>query len=417
MNGFEKATRSRFLNSWGMVVLAVGGLITTVVLAVASQMSTEVRVMSPVYEDIETSVSTRGIVSPAHDYPTRALFGAQVEAVYVHLGQEVKPGQMLIRLRDQFADSRLEKARVNLLGDQVTEANLQANGSQEDRITNQAELVRDQTEESQAATELKSIIELEKRGSASEAEVETAKQRLSVAQANLASLQKKMTQRYSSDDIQKWKNQVAADKSTLEAEKVSWRSANISSPIAGTVYLLPTRPYDFVPAGIDLMHVANLKDLEVRANFDEIDIGQLHLGMPVDVNWDGIPGKTWQGHLIRKPMALSRTTDDRRVGECVIALDGDASDLPVNADVAVHARTNKRAHVLTISRDLLRTDGPEHYVYLVADGRLRRTPVEIGLLNSTRVEVTKGLNAGDTIALKSIDGSRLENGMRAAIAK
>ena len=116
-------------------------------------------------------------------------------------------------------------------------------------------------------------------------------------------------------------------------------------------------------------------------------------------------------------MALSQSEDDRRVGQSVIALDGNHSDLPINADVVVRAVTDMRTQVLTIPREALQTDGADHYVYVVEEGKLRRTPVEIGLLNSMRVEIRKGLKAQDTIALRAMSDTKLAGGMRVAIVQ
>ena len=197
---------------------------------------------------------------------------------------------------------------------------------------------------------------------------------------------------------------------------MSWRNANISTPISGTVYLLPAQVYDFVPAGADLLHVADLGKLHIRAEFEEADIGQLRVGMPVKVNWDGKPGKTWYGHMATQPMAVSQS-GDRRVGECMIALDGDLNDLPVDTNVALAATTVRHAHVLTIPREALYTHGASHSVYLVESGKLKRTPVETGLVNAMRVEITKGLNANDAIALPGVSDAKLADNMRVAVTK
>lgn len=416
MNGRETSAPTRKLRPWQIAALVIGGLTAAAAIAAATRTKATVRVASPTYQDIEITVSTMGTVLPAHDFPARANFTGLVETIYVRLGEKVRAGQMLVRMKDQYAVPRLEKAKAELQEDEVNEQNVLSNGSQEDRIASRAELVRAQTERSQAASALNEMEEIAKNGSVTQAELDAAKQRLSVADANLASLQKRMTQRYSAKDLQSWKDKVAADQATLQAEKVSWGNANITTPIAGTVYLLPTQVYDFVPAGTDLLHVADLSKVQIRANFDEADVGQLRVGMPVNVTWDGKPGTTWHGHIAAQPLAVSRS-GDRTVGQCIIALDGDHGDLPVNTNVAVIAITAKHAHVLTIPREALRTQDAAHFVYRVEDGKLKRTPVETGLFSAMRVEITKGLRPEDTIALRALNNVELADNMRVAVTK
>src|SRR3954447_6253456 len=59
----------------------------------------EIQSVSPVYEDIETTVSATGNVKPTDDFAARATLAGIVDQVFVHLGQKIKPGQKLLQLR------------------------------------------------------------------------------------------------------------------------------------------------------------------------------------------------------------------------------------------------------------------------------------------------------------------------------
>src|SRR6185437_4533341 len=290
-----------------------------------------------------------------HDFPARASFTGLVEAIYVHVGEKVHAGQMLVRMKDQYAVPRLDKARADLDEAVLNEQNVLHNGSDEDRIQLQAELKKAQSDHDQAAAALQAMQQIRKNGSVSGAEMEAATQRLQLAQANLAALEKRLTQRYSAQDVKSWKDRVASERASVKAEEVSWRNANISSPISGTVYLIAAHLYDFVPAGGDMLHVADLSHLQVRASFEEPDIANLNSGEPVTITWEGAPGKVWHGHLDEKPLALTRN-GSRNVGESTIALDDDRGDLPIDTNVAVVVTIKRRTHVLAIPREALRSD-------------------------------------------------------------
>jgi HlyD family secretion protein len=169
--------------------------------------------------------------------------------------------------------------------------------------------------------------------------------------------------------------------------------------------------YDFVPAGTDLLHVADLSHIEVRAEFEEPYIARLQAGEQVTVTWDGAPGRTWHGHIDETPMAVTRT-GDKRVGNCVIALDDDHGDLPLDTDVAVIVTTAQSRHVLTIPREALRTEGQEQFVYRVEDGALKKTPVTTGLANAMEIEIRSGLKPDDTIAMHATGDASLTDGLR-----
>lgn len=374
----------------------------------------QVEVVVPTYEDIETSVSSTGIVVPLHDFQARANFSGIVEQVYVHVGQKVHAGQMLVRMKDQYAVSRLDTARAAL---KTAEANLQdaeQNGTRDERIGYAEQLVQAQSEHDNAASALTSLKQLAQRGSVSDAEVAAGQQRLTLATAALKSLKQRMAQRYSPADIEGLKEKVRADKDSVAAEQVSWGNANVSTPISGTVYIVPVSQYDFVPVGAELMHVADLNHLEVRARFFEPDIGKLHAGEPVTVRWEGTPGKSWTGEVVAAPMAIDRS-GPLTTGLAIIALTGRVDDLPVNSSVSVLVQSQKHVHVLAIPRQALHGAAAKAFVYCVEGDRIRKTPVTTGLFNAMNVEITSGLNEHDKLVLRAAGDAKLRDGRRVEV--
>lgn len=403
----KRSHRPVVLLALGAVLAAAGGWYAL------SQREVPVDVVSPQYGDISSTLSSMGTVIPVHDFPARAQFSGLVKKIYVHVGQKVHAGQLLVELKDQYALPRLRNAVAELKTAQLALQNVENNGSQEDRIGFDADLKQARTQRDAAATSLATLKELQQRGSVSDAEVQAGMQRLQSAENTLESLQQRMQHRYSSEDLASWKDKVSADEAVVGAERVSWGNAHIVTPIAGTVYIIPVSPYDFVAAGSDLLHVADLSKLEVRADFFEPDIGNLRVGEPVTVGWDGAPGRSWHGHIISKPMAIDRN-GPLSTGRCIIALDS-ADDLPVNTNVTVVIDVHTHNHVLTIPREALHGAGSAQFVYRVADGRLAKTPVTVGLVNAMRAEIIGGLKPEDVIALRSTDNQALRANARARI--
>lgn len=372
----------------------------------------EVQSVSPTFEDIETTVSATGNVVPTNDFAARATFSGIVDNIYVRLGQKVQPGQKLLQLRDQFAESRLDNARAALMTSEVNAENMRQNGSKEDQIAQASELAKAQSEQSTAEKALATIQQLRQIGSTSDAEVASAKQHLDAANAALRAAEERSQARYRPEDLKSTEAKIAADKANLAGESVSYRNANVISPIQGTVYLLPVNRYDFVQMGADLVHVADLKKLSVHASFYEPDIRQLKTGEPVKIAWgSGAPGRTWNGRLESKPMAV---TGDGvlRTGVCTVDITSDADGLPVNTSVTVTATVQKHSHVMTLPREAVRDEGANHFVYRIAGGRLKKTPVQVGLVNAMRAEITSGLASDDQVAVHASGGESLRNNLR-----
>lgn len=401
----------RILNRRHLFLLTAAVAVMSAVIFLYRERAVEVQLTSPVYEEIESTVSANGTVIPLDDFPGRATFSGIVDKLYVRLGEHVRPGQMLARMRDQYATSRLATARAALKTAELEDKNVRMNGSKDDRITVTSDLERAQAEQASAAKALSTLRQLQRVGSASDAEVSTAAQRLETANAAVEAAKERSQSRYRPEDLQNVEAKIAADKASVAAERVSYNNANIASPIEGTVYLIPVKQYDFVQMGADLLHVADLKKLAVQANFFEPDIKELSVGEPVRITWIGAPGQVWHGKVQTKPIAVTGE-GVLRSGQCTILLTDGAQGLPVNTSVTVIAVSTRHAHALTLPREAVHMEGSNHFVFRVDGSRLRKTPVQVGLVSALRIEVTSGLRPGDKVAIRAVNGGRLRNGMR-----
>lgn len=410
--------RPGWLRRWRWAVAIAAVIVAIVVITLSSRRSEEAEIFaaSAQYQDMQRLVTTNGTVFPTNEFQARAFWPGIIEKVYVELGDKVKPGQLLVTMKDPFALSRLATANAALQSAKVNEQDIRDGGSQEQRIGLHGDLQGAEIAEAQDAKSLAALKRLQQQGAASEAEVNAAQEKLKAAEASLATLQKKSTDRYSAGDLKSAQAHTADAQATLEAAKIQFGNANITSPIAGTVYSIKVVDYDWVPVGTDLIRVANLNNVEVRAYFDEPEIGKLKAGQPVTITWDGRPGRVWHGHIKQAPIA-AMALGPRSVGECMIAVDDAKEDLLPNTNVILTVTLQRRTHALAVPRAALHADGAEYYVYRIVDGHLQRTPVQVGIVNLDRVEIDKGLAPNDQVALSAVNNSELRDGMPVQVAQ
>lgn len=392
------------------VLAAIAVLLVCGVIFAWQERAVDVKVVSPAYEDIESTVSASGTVTPSDDFPARATFAGIVDRIYVHLGEKVRRGQPLAEMRDQFAASRVDNARAALISAELNDENMRMNGTKEERIAEAADLQRAKDEQGAAAKAVVTLQELRKVGSASDAELANATQRLQNANAALQAAEQKAKSRYVPEDLMNAEAKIVADKANLAGERVSYSNAHIISPIEGTVYLIPVKRYDFVQMGTVLLSVADLKRLSVRANFYEPDLKEVRTGEPVKITWTGAPSHTWYGTIQSKPMAVTGE-GIIRTGQCTVEIKDDPYALPVNTSVTVTALVEKHSHVMTLPREAVRDEGSRHFVYRVVGSRLKKTPVEVGLINALRIEITGGLKNDDRVAVRVGGDAKLKDNL------
>ena len=372
--------------------------------------TTEVRVAPVTHQNLISSVSTNGKVEPVTEYQAHPPGPGVVASVYVEVDDHVEPGALLIRLEDADARARLAAAQSNLAAAEAGAHDIAAGGSQEDRNRFAQDLDAAKLEQQQATKNYAAAQALQQTGAESASEVATAKLRLDNANAALSGAQIRATQRYGSTDRTSANARLADARANLAAAQKGLSKSDIHSPIAGTVYSVPVSQYDFVRDGDDLLDIADLNHMQVRAYFDEPDIGKLQQGQPVKIVWDGKPFQTWHGHILRAPTTVI-PYNTRSVGECLITVDDAKGDLLPNTNVTVTVTTAERDNVLSIPREALHTEGVNYFVFRVIDSKLVRTPVKVGLANLIRVEIVSGLTEQDTVALNAISNRDLANGL------
>jgi HlyD family secretion protein len=410
-------TETRRLNPIALtgIVLAIFAL-AILAIRMLTRDVVEIRAAAATHQNLMSSVSTNGRVEPIEVFQAHAPGPGVVSKIYVDVGQKVKKGDLLVKMDDAEASSRLATAHLALSSAEATAHDVAQGGPQEERIALAGDLNRAQLQEQQAEKDLVALRQLEQKGAASAGEVAAAEQRLQAAKTTLDNVQQRQKDRYSAADRSKVEAQLTDARASVAAAQNTYANANIRSPLGGTVYSIPVSQYDFVPAGEDLMDVADLNRIQVRAYFDEPEIGKLAVGQAVKIVWDAKPSQSWHGHISRAPSTVI-TYGTRNVGECIITVDDAQGDLLPNTNVTVTVTTSQRFNVLSIPREGLHTEGANDFVYRVVQGKLVRTPVKVGALNLTRVEITDGLTEKDTVALNATSNRDLSNGLAVKIVE
>jgi len=203
--------------------------------------------------------------------------------------------------------------------------------------------------------------------------------------------------------------QIAAERlSLLEEGRISSGTGRletvIRSPING--YILeyavevgdPVVPISTYQEGTALIRMAEMTKLLFRGNVDEIDVGRLHEGLPVEIKIGALPDAKVTGSLTL--ISLKAKTEDNAtrfpVEIAVTPTKGVVlrAGYSANADVIIERRDS----VLTIPERLVRTEKDTSRVtVLLPDGKQEEHIVRLGLSDAINVEVLEGLNEGDLV--------------------
>jgi HlyD family secretion protein len=368
-----------------------------------------IRVVQVQRGDIVSTTSTNGIVEPQHNFEAHAPYGGLIKGVYVHEGDKVPDGKLLVEMDDKEARTRVATALSGLRAAQASYDALTKGGTQQERYTMAGDVARTQADRDQAEKQLATLKRLAGQGAASTSEVAAAQQRLDQDDASLRLLDQRRQSPYAPVDLDHAKAALADAQTAYEAAQETLKQTKVYAPFAGTVYSLPVSPTEFVSQGDHLLQMADLTKMQVRAYFDEPEIGRLAVGLPIKIVWDAMPGRSWQGHISRVPSTVITYTT-RHVGAAIVTVDNADGALLPATNVTVTVTTSDTHNILEIPREALHSDGGQDFVYVLrGEMLLRRVPVKVGVNNLTSVQIVSGLSDGQTIATGTTNGQPLAN--------
>ncbi len=285
---------------------------------------------------------------------------------------------------------------------------IQAGGTREEILTTQAELVKARTDRDAAQRNLDAMRRLQQEGAASVGEVRDAENQLQRANAQVNLLQQKLKARYSRPQVEEVQAQENEGQQAYAAAQSVLRNSIVRAPSAGVVYSLPVHAGGFVNTGDLLVEVADLSAVDVHSFVDEPDIARLAPGQRVDITWDAMLGRQWQGTVTRLPAQIVKY-QTRNVGEVVCRVPNPGDRLLPNTNVNVTIITAEHHNALILPREAVRMDG-KAWVFQVVNDELEQREVQVGISNLTQAEVS-GLPDNAKVALGTTNGQPLRAGM------
>ncbi len=181
--------------------------------------------------------------------------------------------------------------------------------------------------------------------------------------------------------------------------------ATITAPFDGVVAQVWAEEGDIVPSPSmspqPIVRIINPDFLELLIDVDEIDIPLISLGQAVTVEVDALPDKTFSGKI------TSIYPVPSEVGGIVlytvrIGLDSPGNSgikvgMSASADIVAEEHQNV---IIVPSRAITRNDQGQPIVKVQTDEGIQERPVEIGLDDGLRAEITSGLSEGETVIVE-----------------
>lgn len=220
----------------------------------------------------------------------------------------------------------------------------------------------------------------------------------------------------------------------ISQSAANFKGSNIVAPMDGVVLTKDVEIGESITSGVSsfnagtvLFTVADTSRMIVKAGVNEVDIGKIHVGLPVRVTLDAYPKVRFEGKIDRIAPAV-RIDEKVRVFDVEIRLDAQGRELRSGMTANIEVIGEKKAKVLSAPVESVFKRDDQEIVYVkkaldpkafAEESKEKKTPEQIkkeqkdawkkffekrvvvtGLADNARVEILSGLKLGEEVALE-----------------
>jgi membrane fusion protein (multidrug efflux system) len=199
----------------------------------------------------------------------------------------------------------------------------------------------------------------------------------------------------SANDIDQLKYDLANARATNRLSKLELSYAEVRAPISGVIASRSIKTGNFVQINTPIFRIVDADRLEATLNVPERELATMKAGLPVSLQVDALPGKTFAGTVDRVSPVVDAGSGTFRV---ICAFDNGGVLQPgmfgrVRIDYA------SRADALVVPRAALLEDEDKPAVFVVRAGKAARVPLALGYIEGGWAEVRSGLKQGDEVVV------------------
>eukprot|EP00825_Cyclidium_porcatum_P036919 TRINITY_DN398_c0_g1_i9.p3 TRINITY_DN398_c0_g1~~TRINITY_DN398_c0_g1_i9.p3 ORF type:complete len:384 (-),score=51.31 TRINITY_DN398_c0_g1_i9:3250-4401(-) len=306
-----------------------------------------------------------GTVEARYTYKIGPTFAGRVKRLEVHVGDQVKAGQVLGEMEPVDLDDRVRS---------------------QESVFKRAEAALREAEARQAyaQTQARRYEQLFAVRSTSEEIVTTKRQELQIADAALAAAR---------EDIAR----ARSDREGLVAQRSNLR---LIAPVDGVVTVRDADPGTTIVAGQAVVEVIDPKSLWINVRFDQISAAGLAGGLPTRIVLRSRGGQTLKGRVLRVEPKADAVTEETLAK---VTFDNKPEPLPPVGELAeVTVDLPALPAAPLIPNAAVQREGDKVGVWQIVDGDLHFSPVKLGASDlNGYVQVREGLKNGDQVVTYS----------------
>lgn len=204
------------------------------------------------------------------------------------------------------------------------------------------------------------------------------------------------------------RTQLIAAESRYLTSKRRLADATIKSPIAGYINERYVEVGAYLNPGARLFDIVDDSQLKLRCSVTELQVLRISKGQVVTVKSNAFPDQSFEGRV----SFIGKNSGGGLSYPIEITI-RDKQDLMAGMYVTAHFESNTQRKGILIPRNAVSGSVKSASVFVVKDAIAQHRDVTIGDMVGTQVEVTQGIQAGDSIVVAGLinvaDGAKVVN--------
>lgn len=216
---------------------------------------------------------------------------------------------------------------------------------------------------------------------------------------------------------------AVGDTVTAGAELITFEDDEIDpivAPFAGEITALNIEAEMDVQMNAELIEVTDYTNLEMVVNIDELDVSKIQVGQTASIDVNALTDKEFTGTVTSVSKEATEDSSSTVAKYAVKIKINEPAGIKVGMTAEATITTEKKENVVTVPVAAIQKQNDRYYVLIPAQDqtseaveqeeteeestiKTTQQPVEIGLQNSTLVEIVSGLAAGDEVVLPSLN--------------
>jgi len=320
----------------------------------------------------------------------------------IDMGQEVKVGQVLVRLDSRELSLARDRAESAL---RQTEAQLGIDSTKSTAIPADEQIASVRTaiaNRDDAKAKFQQSQELHNKGLVPRLDMDTNETKYKVAEANLQS---------ALESVRSLKASLQDRRAALQLAQKKLEDASVRSPVNGSIAERLVQRGEFIRENTQVVTIVQLNPLQLRTAVQEKFSDLIRQGLIVQFAVEPFPNQKFTGRIVNISPSIDQQT---RTFPIDIQVDNANQKLKPGFFAKGVIQTGRDSNVMAVPDEAVSTLAGVSSVFVVADNVIRQQSVTLGAHEGSLNEIIDGLQGNEIIAISNLN--QLVTGTKVRIA-